>query len=64
MLIIMLTQLNGYGMVIRSPLTKAVTAEPSLFNAAPIYFPIKFGVHARTEANDSKNISPKFIAVK
>jgi hypothetical protein len=64
MLIIMLTQLNGYGIVIRVPLIKALIAAPLVFNAAPTYFPIKFGMHARTDANDSKNRSPKFTAVK
>ena len=64
MLIKMLTQLNGVGIVIRVPLMKALTEVPLLFNAAPTYLPTKFGIHERTEANDSRNKSPKFVAVK
>lgn len=64
MLIKILTQLKGFGIVKRVPLMKAVIGDPLVFNTAPTYLPIKFGIHDITEANEPKNKSPKFVAVK
>lgn len=64
-LMIIFTQVYGYGSVKRFPLTYAVTEVllwPS--NAADTYFPTKLGKQSRTEASVSKNKSSKLMDLK